>query len=176
MNSFKTTYNQAVLIEAKEIGVDLLSYRNAFGCTSIEMILADFPEIAERLRYNADLCEFATLTHTIGNFTMIPNPDETAYKKGFNCGRYYPTKDYWDLTLMLLKKRLQNDELFNDYIRIFDLDDYVENGEIIRLFERETSPWHHEPQTKDELTEFLQIVNKKIKARGTRLVEKLLKA
>ncbi|MCL2604692.1 MAG: hypothetical protein FWD90_09455 [Defluviitaleaceae bacterium] len=173
MNSFKTTYNQAVLIEANEINVDLLSYRNVYGCTSIEMILEDFPEIAGKLQRNADLNEFATLTHTIGNFTMIPNPDFEYYRKGFNVGRYYPTKDYWDLTLMLLKKRLQSDELFNAYIQVFDLNDYIENGEIVRMFERKTTPWHHEPQTRNELTEFLQTVNKKIRSRGKRMVEKL---
>jgi hypothetical protein len=174
MNSFKTTYNQAVLIEAEEIGVDLKKYQSTYGRISIEKLLVDCPEITERLNQNPDLNEFATMTHTIGNFTMLPNPNTDNYKRGFNVGRYSHTNDYWDLSLELMKEELQNDELFNAYIEIFDLRDYIdENGKIIPLFERKKSPEHFEPQTREELTEFLQNANKKIKARGERLVKRL---
>jgi hypothetical protein len=69
--------------------------------------------------------EFAGRTHTIGNFVLVPY--------GFNRGRYLETKDYWDLSLYILKKdgyttrkgkRFKSDN-FSKYINTFFLWDYV---------------------------------------------------
>lgn len=51
---------------------------------------------AEELRCIEQFNRFAKLTHTLGNFTLVP--------KGYNTGRVKRTKDYWDLTLLDLQE------------------------------------------------------------------------
>lgn len=83
MNSFWTTYKQA--LESKPTK------------KKIRGILADFEgrhasvgqEVMGQLRI------FARVNHTLGNF--IP------CQRGFNAGRYWPTMDYWDLTLIFIR-------------------------------------------------------------------------
>lgn len=86
MNSFWTTYKEALRLSGQ-------------GPLSIY----DIPYLAdntEQYRLEGDCGDqvdmLAYLTHTLGNF--IP-----CFGR-FNCDRYVPTKDYWDLTMLGIKE------------------------------------------------------------------------
>ena len=84
------------------------------------------------------LKRLSVYAHTIGNFILVP--------KGYNKERYSETKDYWDLTLIDLKKNISKDRNFEWYTKnyhLFDLDTYfkkktdeyfIEDNEPILLF------------------------------------------
>jgi hypothetical protein len=175
MNSFKTTYDQAIKIEIKEHpNIRLRDYQNKFGWIDIQKFKNDHPDILEKVDANKELQKFACLTHSIGNFTMLINPSLLNYEIGFNIGRYTPTKDYWDLSLDLLRKELGNDELYAAYIKAFCLEECVDASyNAVPLFTRATSPDMPKPQTSSELDEFLTNVNNRITARGKQIVSLL---
>lgn len=177
MNSFKTTYDQAIKIEIKKhTNIELSNYQNKFGWIDIQKFKNDHPDILEMVDANKKLQKFACLTHSIGNFTMLINPSLLNYKSGFNPGRYPLTKDYWDLSLDLMKKELDDDELYKAYIKSFYLEGFVDDSyNAVPLFTRMTSPDMPEPQTSSELDEFLTNVNNSIAARGKHIVSLLKK-
>lgn len=76
------------------------------------------------------LSRFAVLTHTIGNFCLVP--------KGFNTHRNAMQNDFWDLSLLELKTKgfkKFKPEHFKQYIDTFFLWDYVDtNYEPLSLF------------------------------------------
>ena len=161
MNSFQTTYNQAVKI-----------YGNSKEANS-----------------NRALQRFASLTHAIGNFVLVPFKlslnDEKSFNqyRGANFGKYF-VYDYFDLSLKLIKETVE-ESVFKSYIDTFYLNDYVdENYNILPLLSRHkvflqqekmdmSNPEKFLPQNEDELNEYLNNINYLIKTRGSRLVEKL---
>lgn len=86
MNSFWTTYKEALRLSGQ-------------GPLSIYDILY-LADNTEQYRLEGDCGDqvdmLAYLTHTLGNF--IP-----CFGR-FNCDRYVPTKDYWDLTMLGIKE------------------------------------------------------------------------
>lgn len=154
MNSFQTTYTRA-----KEI----------YG--------------AERVQENKLLLEFATYTHTIGNFSLVPfNLEENT---PFNPYRYTKFRDYFDLSLKFIKERVDA-ETFKKYIDTFFLNDYVDSEyNVLPLINRHKNLLLQEkmsienvndllPQNEDELNEYLKNVIEKIKNRGKRIACLLL--
>lgn len=72
---------------------------------------------------NVSFSDYCIYTHSIGNFCLVP--------AGFNIGRAGKTKDYWDLSLAILKKEGYENggfgkDQFNKYINTFFLWDYVD--------------------------------------------------
>jgi hypothetical protein len=166
MNSFATTYVQAIRIEAKDQG-----------------LAENDPLVLCAVNSNSELKKYAHLTHTIGNFTLLANPNKSEYKRGFNVGRYAPTKDYWDLSLMLIWKNVRYEE-FKSYIDTFCMKHYVDDEYVIKpLFARHKKYLDEQqipvdktellPHTKCELNEFLKNVNCLIRGRGKEIVAKL---
>ncbi len=122
INSFKTTYVKAINLEImKNPNIKRNDYQDKYGWIDIQKFKNDHPDILEKVDANKELQRFARLTHIIGNFTMLIIPVLLEYQRGFNVGRYTPTKDYWDLSLGLLRKELRNDELYVAYIKAFCL-------------------------------------------------------
>lgn len=180
MNSFKTTYNQALIIEIKKHpNIELCNYQNTYGWIIIKRLENDHPNLLEAVNTNKALQKFACLTHSIGDFTMLFNPNIEKYKSNngnpsFNVGRYRPTKDYWDLSLDLIRNELGDDKLYKAYIKTFSLEECVDASfNAVPLFTRKVSPDKPEPQTMMELEEFLNNVNHIIETRGKKMISML---
>ena len=155
MNSFMRTFKKATWIYSDN-NPDYC--KNKFNCIS----------------ENKYLQEFACLTHSIGNFTLIPH--RTLFRGKNQMGFFQSRgirahiKDYWDISLDELKSFL-TEKQFIKYTEVFFLDGiFVCGTDINKLFDRKckNSP---EPQNETELIEFLDNVNTKIKARGKIMVD-----
>ena len=128
INSYLTTFNKAMKLsynynflhkelklgEKKEIGEKKIPqyYINLYKNKNYEK----FDIIAK----NTDnFGRFAELTHTIGNFTVLPN--------WMNCGRGMCLYDYWDITLMSLQEFLNilSPEAWPNFIKRYYLQPYV---------------------------------------------------
>lgn len=135
----------------------------------IPYILAHFHEFQE-VHENHELKKFATLTHTIGNFIVIPH--------WMNTGRSLPLRDYWDLTLKSLYDYFHlfddEDDAWEKFIQIFYLEPFVER----KKFEPKIFDKLHfaSNQGKDELNLFLQKTNQRIEQRGKYMVNELYKS
>lgn len=155
-----------------------------------ELLNESFKDDGCIIRILKNLKEFATLTHTIGNFTLVP--------KGYNVSRRNSTEDYWDLTLEAQRAFLGN-KAFEEMVHRYRLEDYVvKNGTNIQVkplfsghsFENILSKekvdflfQSKEPtilndlseslfkQKCKELDECLVSINKRIKLRGNKLVD-----
>jgi hypothetical protein len=176
MNSFKTTYNQAKVI-----------YENEEKDSHL------YASIGE----NAELQKFARLTHSIGNFTLIPRRHDSlkSIMQEHTFNQYRGTsedlKDYWDLSLRFLKENYftftDGKETFEEYAEKFYLKNdgecksYIRSdGEIRPLFAgHELSeggkPYSVLPENENELIEFLETVNSAIISRGEKMVRELEK-
>lgn len=163
MNSFLTTYKQALTIYGND---------------------------ASKAHNNIYLNRFAALTHSIGNFTLIPfklNPeeDEKSFNqyRGANFGKYF-VLDYFDLSLKIIKENVK-ESVFKDYIDTFLLNDYVDKDYNIKpLFKGHQeflnsnklsldNPMKFLPQSEDELNEYLSNVNFNIESRSKRIISAL---
>jgi hypothetical protein len=165
MNSFSTIYRQALKI-------------NSDNKSSVKQ--------------NKHLQKFATLTHTIGNLTLVPfkiDPDND--KKSFNQYRgfrdnhtnKYFVYDFFDLSLKIIKENVDI-QTFKEYIDTFYLHDFVnldDNYSIKPLLKKHKTllaqnkmsldnPESFLPDNNDELNEYLINVNKLIMQRSKRIV------
>lgn len=168
MNSFATSYNMARRLYHNDNNV---------------------------IKKNRQLVNFATLTHSIGNFTLVPyklNPqsDRTTFNsaRGYSAdgNSAYFVYDYFDLSLKLIKENISIDA-FKQYIDTFYLNDYVDSKyNIIPLMKCHKAflkqekmdlrnPQKFLPKTEEELNEFLTNVNRRIIARGRRMCRELKK-
>lgn len=126
-----------------------------------------FLKLIENVRHNNEvgvlITEYAKLTHTIGNFVLVPN--------GFNQGRAFKTNDYWDLSLMLIEKGIKckgnmPSELLLKYINTFFLWDYVDENYNIKPFFTSHSLQNKKPKTIQEAVILLQSITNAILRRG----------
>ena len=184
MNSFKTTYNRAVKKIYKKS--NQTEYETEF----------------ENADDNPYLQKFACLTHSIGNFTLVPyelSGESFNGNRGFKNFKNRDENntlfvwDYWDLSLKLLKDDLSH-EAFKSYIDTFFLNDYVdEDYNIIPLMQSHEKFLKRDklklplkksdnesesdflPKSENQLNEYLKNVNCKIKLRGERMVRELEK-
>lgn len=168
MNSFSTIYRQALKINADD---------------------------KSAVKHNKHLQEFATLTHTIGNLTLVPfKIDSKKDTKSFNQYRgfrdndtnKYFVYDFFDLSLKIIKESV-NEQTFKAYIDAFHLQDFVhpdDNYRIKPLLKKHKSllaqnkmpldnPESFLPENNEELNEYLMNVNKLIKQRSKRIVNVL---
>lgn len=190
-NSIPPLLVQRLRCNWKRLGSDTMnSFQTIYTCA--ENLYWPTPQKAVK---NKELKKFAALTHSIGNFTLVPfhlNPLED--RRSFNQYRGYRSDgdskyfvyDFFDLSLKLIKENV-SEEVFRNYIDTFFLDDYVDNNyNILPLLSRHAPLLQEErlplddpesflPQTVDELNEYLSLVNEKIKARSKRIVKYLKK-
>ncbi|MCM3390591.1 hypothetical protein M3649_21135 [Ureibacillus chungkukjangi] len=165
MNSFATTYKHALKIYEKD----------------------EF-----KVNSNPHLKQFAALTHSIGNFTLLPfklnrYKDEKSFNqyRGGNFGKYF-VFDYFDLSLKLLKENV-NDLVFEKFIDTFFLNDYVDKDYYVKpLFKSHeeflsserlslSEPSKFLPKNELELNEYLENVSINTQARAKRIVVELQK-
>ncbi|WP_312939600.1 hypothetical protein [Oscillibacter sp.] len=186
----------------EELAESMGAQWNRFGPDTMNSFMTIY-RVAQRLYSqnknaipkNPYISKFAVLTHTIGNFTLVPfqlNPQEDQgsfnQSRGFRGrnGSKYFVYDFFDLSLKIIQENTE-DFVFRAYIDTFFLNDYVdEEYNVLPLFSRHK--WYLEqeqlplekpedflPANKIELDEYLENVICRIEARGKRMVDELTK-
>lgn len=183
MNSMQTTFNALMGYSLhKSKNSNFRQYqKNKYSFMDCLQIYCNYPkEFIFELQKEPDFIRFADLYHTIGNMVFVP--------RRFNGGRYGKTFDFWDSSLVWLKKdgfaygnQLMFDKRnFTKYINYFYLWDYVEcvNGEyrVKPLFNshgniengdvNNSLPWTNISNELD-LKQFLKNACENIEKRGT---------
>lgn len=188
INSFWTTFAWSLNRWCKN---DLqkyfgISYVNA---NSIPYFLQNYGALVHIIKKNLSeeiyqmFQAFAKLTHTLGNFTLVPKKVQPHIpeRQSFNQARASKWNDYFDLSLLWLKTNMDPDwgeETFRAYIDRFFLNGYVTQQYQIVGF----TPTHQQilsgnqnldnrPQTKQELLQYLQVVCSLIQQRGNRMYQ-----
>lgn len=188
MNSFYTSYRLLLLSFDKDFwekdilafchnrGVDFKSAsENKKRLERYDWLLSDkvFNHYAE-INNHPEVKRFATLTHTLGNMTLLP--------KGYNVGRATPTKDYWDLTLISLQDFLGSS--YDNFVTEYYMQDFT--ADTIEFWDghsfeyplpnsfskQEAHKLSQEEKSKIayiRIVEFMQKVNVKIEKRSKRL-------
>lgn len=169
INSFSTTFTKAIMKSSnrdqvyKEIGINPKEYLNK------QYTILYYNENYQKfdiMSQNKDNFEkFAELTHTIGNFTVLPN--------WMNCGRGMCLYDYWDITLMSLQEFLNilSPEVWPNFIKMYYLQPYVNSDYNVDLF------WdNHDDKLLPKETDFpifLKKVNERIEERGKFIIKQI---
>lgn len=169
INSFSTTFTKAIMKSSnrdqvyKEIGINPKEYLNK------QYTILYYNENYQKfdiMSQNKDNFEkFAELTHTIGNFTVLPN--------WMNCGRGMCLYDYWDITLMSLQEFLNilSPEAWPNFIKRYYLQPYVNSDYNVDLF------WdNHDDRLLPKETDFpifLKKVNERIEERGKFIIKQI---
>ncbi|WP_105209104.1 hypothetical protein [Streptococcus suis] len=168
MNSFITTFNEAIKDSSdygtlsKVLGIKEkerhISYSTLYQSQNYLM----FDNIQNNLD---DFQKFATLTHTIGNFTVLPS--------WMNTGRYYFSRDYWDITLLSLQEWLNilSPDAWTNFVETYYLQPYVNTEYNVELF------WEgHDKKIlpkKENYPVFLKKVNERIEERGKYMIKQI---
>lgn len=169
INSFSTTFTKAIMKSSnrdqvyKEIGINPKEYLNK------QYTILYYNENYQKfdiMSQNKDNFEkFAELTHTIGNFTVLPN--------WMNCGRGMCLYDYWDITLMSLQEffNILSPEAWPNFIKRYYLQPYVNSDYNVDLF------WdNHDDKLLPKETDFpifLKKVNERIEERGKFIIKQI---
>lgn len=168
MNTFITTFHQALFNSSNkdeiytEIGIDpkqqfskqkSIIYQNQ-NYKKFDLILKNYEAFKQ----------FAVMSHTFGNFTVLPH--------WMNTGRYFFSKDYWDITLKSMHEFLEPLnawQLFVDkyYLHVFVNEDYSPAELWENHFSEKIRP------SDEQIREFLENVNTRIDYRG-KLLTKVL--
>lgn len=159
--NYNFLYKELKLYEKKEVGEKKIPqyYINLYKNKNYEK----FDIIAK----NTDnFGRFAELTHTIGNFTVLPN--------WMNCGRGMCLYDYWDITLMSLQEFLNilSPEAWPNFIKMYYLQPYVNTDYNVELF------WDNHnnairPTKEENFQIFLKKVNERIEERGKFIIKQI---
>lgn len=127
---------------------------------------------------------FAGLTHTIGNLTLVPkkvNPF-TKERQSFNQARASAWNDYFDLSMIWLRKSTDWDQnTLKLYTEKFELEDYLTSDLHINPLVSSHIPiiqgnetLESRPKTIEELSQLLDNINYRIVKRGKLLYSKLV--
>lgn len=168
MNSFTTTFNHALRISDNqeqvfdELKIDTprspSKYLNVLYTNSN---YEKFDVIAKNI---SEFELFAVNTHTIGNFIVLPH--------WMNTGRYWFSKDYWDLTLKSMYDFLNPLGAWENfvekyYLQVFVNEDYIPVELWKEHFSSVVKP------TNNQISHFLKNVNLRVEKRG-KLLTKIL--
>ncbi|MGN0484793.1 MAG: hypothetical protein ACI4HI_14700 [Lachnospiraceae bacterium] len=188
INSFWTTFAWSLNRWCKN---DLqkyfgISYVNA---NSIPYFLQNYGALVQIIRNNLSeeiyqmFQAFAKLTHTLGNFTLVPKKVQPHIpeRQSFNQARASKWNDYFDLSLLWLQSNTDPDwgeETFRAYIDRFFLNGYVtQQYQIVGFTSTHqqilsgNQNLDNRPQTKQELLQYLQVVCSLIQQRGNRMYQ-----
>lgn len=115
---------------------------------------------------NESVKEFARLTHTLGNFTLLP--------KGFNVKRNILHHDYWDLTLQYFNVFL-GDNAFVPFVEKYYYKNYLDEEKVELYWEGHSLNQIALPRdlSYGQIIEIIEKMNGKIKARGKEILEEL---
>lgn len=168
MNSFITTFNEAIKDSsdyytiANRLGKEPRDRHIPYSTLYQNQNYLMFDNIQNNLD---DFQKFATLTHTIGNFTVLPS--------WMNTGRYYFSRDYWDITLLSLQEWLNilSPDAWTNFVETYYLQPYVNTEYNVELF------WEgHDKKIlpkKENYPVFLKKVNERIEERGKYIIKQI---
>lgn len=113
---------------------------------------------------------FATRTHTIGNFIVLPH--------WMNTGRIGFSADYWDITLLSLQEWLHlispTSEAWVNFIELYYLQPYVNKDYQTELFwEKHSYGYDNLFPSKQDVPIFLKAVNERIEERGKYMIKQI---
>lgn len=113
---------------------------------------------------------FATLTHTIGNFIVLPH--------WMNTGRIGFSADYWDITLLSLQEWLHlispTSEAWVNFIELYYLQPYVNKDYQTELFwEKHSYGYDNLFPSNQDIPIFLKAVNERIEERGKYMIKQI---
>ncbi|MER2192174.1 MAG: hypothetical protein ABS951_14530 [Solibacillus sp.] len=167
MNSFYRIYRLLILAYDRE--QKYLRW-HASGVTEYK---ARYQWLLDEYKYYIKINEheavqkFAALTHSIGNFTLVP--------KGFNTKRNQLLHDYWDLTLLYFKEQL-GAEAFEQEVEKYCYESaYLDNGKVLTYWEGHTIHNKALPRqyTSAEIIAVIEKMNTAIEIRGKEILEYL---
>ena len=168
MNSFITTFNEAIKDSS-----DYYTIANRLGKKPRDRHIP-YSTLYQNQNYlKFDIIQknikefelFAILTHTIGNFTVLPS--------WMNTGRYYFSRDYWDITLLSLQEWLNilSPDAWTNFVETYYLQPYVNTEYNVELF------WEgHDKKIlpkKENYPVFLKKVNERIEERGKYIIKQI---
>ncbi|HGZ3532826.1 TPA: hypothetical protein ACOKTJ_002083 [Streptococcus pneumoniae] len=170
LNSYLTTFTRSITKTPhyksiyKKIGIDEEQYLNEqyptlYNNNNYENFII-IKENKEQFK------KFAKLTHTIGNFTVLPH--------WINTGRYNFSKDYWDITMLSLQEwlNLLPNDTWKCFVDAFYLQPYVNEQYETELFwEGHTS--ERPNMERQHFPIFLKKVNERIEERGKFIIKQI---
>lgn len=171
MNSFLTTFNRAIRQSSnystltKTLGIDNRKKER-------------YSKLCENQNYQqfkiiennpTAFQTFAKLTHTIGNFTVLPH--------WMNTGRSNLSQDYWDIFLLSLQEWLHlispTSEAWINFIELYYLQPYVNKDYQIEPFWKNHSYTNPILKKKEDFPIFLNAVNERIEERGKYMIKQI---
>ena len=177
MNSFLTTFNIAIRKSSKskaltkELGIN---NRKDYYAMPDQPNNKNQPQVPNYQRFDIvhnnlpAFQTFATLTHTIGNFTVLPH--------WMNTGRSNLSQDYWDIFLLSLQEWLHlispTSEAWINFIELYYLQPYVNKDYQIEPLWKNHSYGNPLPSTQD-FPIFLKAVNERIEERGKYMIKQI---
>ena len=168
MNSFITTFNEAIKDSsdyytiANRLGKEPRDRHIPYSTLYQNQNYLKFDIIQKNIK---EFELFAILTHTIGNFTVLPS--------WMNTGRYYFSRDYWDITLLSLQEWLNilSPDAWTNFVETYYLQPYVNTEYNVELF------WEgHDKKIlpkKENYPVFLKKVNERIEERGKYIIKQI---
>ena len=171
MNSFLTTFNRAIRQSSnystltKTLGIDNRKKER-------------YSKLCENQNYQrfkiiennpTAFQTFAGLTHTIGNFTVLPH--------WMNTGRSNLSQDYWDIFLLSLQEWLDlispTSEAWINFIELYYLQPYVNKDYQIEPLWKNHSYTTPILKEKEDFPIFLKAVNERIEERGKYMIKQI---
>ena len=179
MNSFLTTFNRAIRKSSnyntltKELGIN--NIKDYYSIPD-QPNKNNQPQVPNYQRFDIikpnlpAFQTFATLTHTIGNFTVLPY--------WINTARNNFSKDYWDITLLSLQEWLApttpTSKAWINFVEMFYLQPYVNKDYQTELFwEKHSYGYDNLFPSKQDVPIFLKAVNERIEERGKYMIKQI---
>ena len=179
MNSFLTTFNIAIRKSSKskaltkELGIN---NRKDYYAMPDQPNNKNQPQVPNYQRFDIvhnnlpAFQTFATLTHTIGNFTVLPH--------WMNTARYNFSKDYWDITLLSLQEWLNpttpTSKAWINFVEMFYLQPYVNKDYQTELFwDKHSYGYDNLFPSNQDVPIFLKAVNERIEERGKYMIKQI---
>lgn len=168
MNSFYRIYR--LLLLAYDIERGNLHWKSS-GISDYKLryvwLLAEY-DFYKEINELEEVQKFAVLTHSIGNFTLVP--------KGFNTRRNSLFDDYWDITLEYFLMVLGKEAFLQQCHKFKYKAAYLENSKIQKYWEGHTMVDKKLPSnfSSVQILEVIKKITHSIEIRGKEMLQELL--
>lgn len=167
MNSFYRIYRLLLLAYDVEQGN---LYWKLSGISNYKLRykwLLDEYDYYKEINEHKEVQKFAALTHSIGNFTLVP--------KGFNTKRNALFDDYWDITLEYFLKEFGEDTFLQQCKKFKYIGAYLDNSKIQMYWDGHTMRNKKLPSNFNtiQILEVIKKINRSIEIRGKEMLQEL---
>ncbi|MCM3612685.1 hypothetical protein M4S82_15675 [Planococcus sp. MERTA32b] len=167
MNSFYRIYRLLLLAYDVEQGN---LYWKLSGISNYKLRykwLLDEYDYYKEINEHKEVQKFAALTHSIGNFTLVP--------KGFNTKRNALFDDYWDITLEYFKKEFGEDTFLQHCQKFKYIGAYLDNSQIQTYWDGHAMNNKKLPSSFNtiQILEVIKKINRSIEIRGKEMLQEL---